>query len=392
MDVTWVIFLFLIGACIGSFLNVVIHRLPEGQSIAFPPSHCPSCGRRIQWYDNIPLVSWFVLKGRCRACRVTISPRYVVVEAVTACLFAGLYVCYYVLDLRDDSGTFADSWPMFAAHVTLLAALLACAIVDIEKWLVPLEVCWFASLVGIAVNAADPHPWVSPISPAIGAMSLAAAIGLGVGLLALRYGWIQRSFIDAELPPPAKDEQQEKGPRRDDVPTAVAVTSQQGVNPRKEVLREVLFLGPAIVLAATAWVIVTYVPSARGAWDSMTAGAGWSRHVSGLVAALFGYLIGGAWIWGTRILGTLAFGKEAMGLGDVHILAAVGAVAGWIVPSIAFFVAPLFGLLWALYLLLARNQRELPYGPWLAAATLVVLLFYDLFTQLLSPYRDVFAP
>ena len=100
---------------------------------------------------------------------------------------------------------------------------------------------------------------------------------------------------------------------------------------------------------------------------------------------LFGYLVGGLWIWSMRILGTLGFGKEAMGMGDVHILAAVGAVAGWITPSLAFFLAPMFGLLWAVSLWLGRGQRELPYGPWLALASLVVLLFYDGIVGYLAP-------
>ena len=73
-------------------------------------------------------------------------------------------------------------------------------------------------------------------------------------------------------------------------------------------------------------------------------------------------------------------------MGDVHILAAVGAVTGWIVPSVAFFLAPLFGVLWALYLFASRNQRELPYGPWLAGATLVVMLFHNPIVRFLEPY------
>jgi leader peptidase (prepilin peptidase)/N-methyltransferase len=101
---------------------------------------------------------------------------------------------------------------------------------------------------------------------------------------------------------------------------------------------------------------------------------------------MFGYLIGGLWIWGIRILGTLAFGKEAMGLGDVHLFAMVGAVCGWIVPSIAFFVAPFLALPPALYSRFTRNQRELPYGPWLAIGAVVVLLFYDAFVSLLSHF------
>ncbi|HVF67649.1 MAG TPA: prepilin peptidase, partial [Pyrinomonadaceae bacterium] len=78
----------LFGALIGSFLNVVIHRVPRDESIAFPASHCPSCGTAIRPYDNIPVVSWAVLRGRCRSCRAPISARYPAVELLTAVLFA----------------------------------------------------------------------------------------------------------------------------------------------------------------------------------------------------------------------------------------------------------------------------------------------------------------
>jgi leader peptidase (prepilin peptidase)/N-methyltransferase len=90
MDIVVLVFLVVIGACVGSFLNVVIHRLPRGASIVFPPSHCPACGRGIRWYDNIPLVSWWVLGGRCRGCKAPISARYLLVEGATAIAFGGL--------------------------------------------------------------------------------------------------------------------------------------------------------------------------------------------------------------------------------------------------------------------------------------------------------------
>ena len=93
--------------------------------------------------------------------------------------------------------------------------------------------------------------------------------------------------------------------------------------------------------------------------------------------ALVGYLIGGLCVLGMRIFGTLGFGKEAMGMGDVHIMAAVGAVTGWMIPTVAFFLAPIFGLLWAVYLLIRKNQHELPYGPWLSAASLAAMIFND---------------
>jgi len=148
MEIVSIIFLFVFGACIGSFLNVVIWRLPRGESIVFPGSHCPSCGRPIKWYDNIPLISWVVLGGKCRFCRVRISPRYLIVEAATGLLIVGLWVCYYILHLRSDVGSFYDTWPMFAAHAALVCGLLACSLIDIETFTVPLGVCWFVAAVG----------------------------------------------------------------------------------------------------------------------------------------------------------------------------------------------------------------------------------------------------
>jgi leader peptidase (prepilin peptidase)/N-methyltransferase len=213
-------------------------------------------------------------------------------------------------------------------------------------------------------------------------MSFAALIGLAAAMLLMHFGFIQPSFIDVSeraVEEPAK--QKLKGPK---AAISVAITSAHGVNPRKEILREVLFLAPAIVLAAAAHVLVTHVPGIHNAWVALLRSV--EPHSFGAAAAVFGYLVGGALIWGTRILGTLAFGKEAMGLGDVHILAAVGAVTGPIVPTIAFFVAPFLGLLWAVYLLISRGQRELPYGPWLAAASVLVMLGYDLFGDLIHHY------
>jgi len=392
------IFLFAIGACIGSFLNVVIWRLPRGLSIVFPGSHCPSCGRGIKWYDNIPLLSWLLLGGRCRWCRCRISPRYLVIEGATAVLLPGLYSWYFIFGMRQGAGEFAGAWPMYAAHAALLCGLLACSVVDVELWLIPLEVMWTCSLIGVAVWAgAGPHPFLRVISPDVVGVSLAAAAGLGVSLLLTRWGFLLPSFVDASDRPrrephaeaagaaPAEAGARRTGGRQ----RSVAVTSSHGVDPRLEVLREVVFLLPAIVLATVAGAVLRHVGAA---------GAGWRRlldaevhpilapHALAAGSALFGYLIGGLWVWATRILGTLGFGKEAMGMGDVHILAAVGAVTGWIVPTIAFFLAPFFALAWGLYIRIRRRQQELPYGPWLAVGCLATLLFYDWIVSFLTAY------
>ena len=389
MDMIWLIFLIVIGACAGSFLNVVIHRLPRGASIVFPPSHCPACGRAIRWYDNIPLFSWWVLRGRCRWCKGPISIRYFLVEAAAALLVAGLYAWYYLARLRTGTGEFADTWPMFTAHAALLCGLLACSLVDIEHWIVPLEVCWVVSAVGIAAAALAPHPLMPSVSPTTAAMALAAAVGLALAMLLRARGWIRPSFQDASAAVEVCRTESRAGQTKSTI-TAVAITSAHGVNPRKEILREVFYLAPAAILALAAYLLLTRWPAADDAWRSVCNpyGSSLAVHVNGALSALFGMLIGGLWVWGTRIGGTLAFGKEAMGMGDVDILAAVGAVTGWIIPSVAFFVAPFFGLAWALTLLVRRGQRELPYGPWLAAASLLVMLFYDPIAALLRPYAQ----
>jgi len=85
------IIIFVLGLVFGSFANVVIYRLPKGKSIVSPGSQCPSCGKNILWYDNIPLLSYLLLKGKCRFCKVKISPRYFVVELITGLLFLSLY-------------------------------------------------------------------------------------------------------------------------------------------------------------------------------------------------------------------------------------------------------------------------------------------------------------
>src|SRR5881397_832756 len=93
----YIVFLFAVGACVGSFLNVVIWRLPRGQSIVSPPSHCPKCDRKLNWFDNIPIVAWIALRGRCRFCGEPISPRYPIVEAITALLFVFYYIMFYIV-------------------------------------------------------------------------------------------------------------------------------------------------------------------------------------------------------------------------------------------------------------------------------------------------------
>jgi leader peptidase (prepilin peptidase)/N-methyltransferase len=128
----------LFGAAVGSFLNVVAYRLPRGQSVIGPRSRCPACESQIAGYDNIPIVSWVVLGGKCRTCAVSISVRYPLVEGITAALFAAVA-------LRADSS--AELWPGLA----LVSMLVLVAVVDLEHRIVPNRVLAAAAAAGLVL-------------------------------------------------------------------------------------------------------------------------------------------------------------------------------------------------------------------------------------------------
>lgn len=94
MDIFWTIYTFIIGICIGSFLNVVVLRGLSGESIVLPPSHCTKCDHKLAWYDNIPVLSYLLLRGKCRYCDEKISPQYPIVELVTGLIFTGIFYKY----------------------------------------------------------------------------------------------------------------------------------------------------------------------------------------------------------------------------------------------------------------------------------------------------------
>ncbi len=129
------VFLGLIGLCIGSFLNVLIYRLPLGMNIASPPSHCPQCNAKIKWYDNIPLLSYLVLGGRCRHCRNKIPFRYFFVELVNVLLWAAVLVLF-------DLSVYAVGYALVSS------VLLAVVFIDAEHGIIPDSLNVTVSLVG----------------------------------------------------------------------------------------------------------------------------------------------------------------------------------------------------------------------------------------------------
>ncbi|HEU5179342.1 MAG TPA: prepilin peptidase [Candidatus Polarisedimenticolia bacterium] len=162
-------FVLALGAVIGSFLNVVIHRLPRRESVVFPPSACPSCGSRIHPLDNVPILSFLLLRGRCRRCSAPISPRYFLVEALTA-------ACTLLLFVRLGPTV------TLAIYLPFAWALIALAFIDAEHQILPDKI----TLPGIAVSALVPllgrlHPW-SPVVERLSWGSWAAGVVLGAAM------------------------------------------------------------------------------------------------------------------------------------------------------------------------------------------------------------------
>jgi leader peptidase (prepilin peptidase) / N-methyltransferase len=148
-----------LGLMVGSFLNVCIHRIPRRQSIAWPSSHCPRCRQPIAWYDNVPVVSYLALGGRCRRCRGPISARYPLVEAVTAVLFA---LHFWELGWQ----------PLLAVRLAFAAAMVVLFMIDLEHQILPNVITLPGVLVGLAASAVLP--------PGLLSAALGVAVGGGV--------------------------------------------------------------------------------------------------------------------------------------------------------------------------------------------------------------------
>jgi leader peptidase (prepilin peptidase)/N-methyltransferase len=213
--------MFVIGSVIGSFLNVVIYRLPRGMSLLHPGSSCPQCGHLIRWFDNVPILGWLWLRGRCRDCQAKISVRYPLVEAATAVIFVALaytdVVTPYSVALRKGQET-AEAAPLepraaqaeqvaasvpadqffatYAYHLALLCTLLAAALIDFDQQKLPRRLVTWPSGLGMlwamywpAVQAlplassADPEGWSARlIALATSIVGMLAAVVLRLGI------------------------------------------------------------------------------------------------------------------------------------------------------------------------------------------------------------------
>jgi leader peptidase (prepilin peptidase)/N-methyltransferase len=171
-----VVFLFFAGLLIGSFLTVVAHRVPLGESVVGGRSRCASCGAQIAAYDNVPLFSWLALRGRARCCGEAISARYPLIELATALLFAAVALAFH------------DDVAQLALGLVFVSVLVAVTVTDLERRIIPNKVLLVGAVAGVAIAAAsDPAglPERAIAAAAAGGLLLAAALayprGMGLG-------------------------------------------------------------------------------------------------------------------------------------------------------------------------------------------------------------------
>ncbi|MFC1467919.1 prepilin peptidase [Verrucomicrobiota bacterium] len=265
------VIVFFFGACWGSFMNVCIWRIPREESVVKPRSHCPKCEKLIAWHDNIPLVSWLLLRGKCRNCALPISPRYIIVELITAILFLSVWKLFGPFSAIGEVTGLVNSFALAGFYFLLTFGLLMGSYIDIDHMYLPDRVTKGSMIAGVLF-----------------------------------------SFIFPVLQAPA--------------------------------------MSPAL-----------QVPT----------------HAGAAINSVTGLLLGGGVLWGVAILGKFMFKKDAMGFGDVKLMAGLGACFGWqSIPFIIFF-SSLIGAVAGISMIAAGKkemQSKIPFGPYIAGAALFWML------------------
>lgn len=266
------IFLGAMGACIGSFLNVVAWRLPrECMSLVRPRSRCPKCATAISWRDNLPVLSWLLLRGRCRHCTARISMRYPLVELATAAWFVTATRFTETALFSVDAGWNPSALLHYAILSTIFCSLLVLTLIDIDHRILPDQLTLGGMVFG-------------PL--------------LAFGAPALQHG---RMLLSAHLDGP------------------------------------------------------------------------WGERADAALNGLLGLVAGAGVLWCVGWIGTRIWKRDAMGLGDVKMIGAMGAVLGlWV--FLALVIASVTGAVAGLIHLVIRKDHQIPFGPFLALGMLVVMI------------------
>jgi len=460
--VFWIIPVALQGAIMGSFLNVVIFRLPLGMSVWRPRwSFCPHCRSRIPPLCNVPILSWLWLRGKCRDCAFTISMTYPLVEAMTMLVFVMIWDALFIASVVPDTGRLADFWPLGIAYLGLFAGLLASSAMDIESYTVHIEPSIAAMILGVlahgivglpdAVSLGQVRHALAQPPPALALASAAGGVGWLLTVLLIRSlrkpapkGWDapaagqeqeHESFEVDEAAGPAKlhitSERAARfrpvpvlalcaliflmiawqilepgsgagggpssGSRRGMLASAVLMFTlvlasmvprevdrvifdeieRERSQARSMAVREMGGLLPAIGLAAIVLLVLRHAGRIDSSWEQLLTPVfgsdGVTQRVAATVSAIGSLVLAAGLGWAVRIGGTLVFGKEAFGTGDIYLMAAIGAVGGFWMVVVGFFLSALLALVGVAATLIRKTSRAVPFGPWLALGAYVAL-------------------
>jgi len=322
--------LFVFGAAIGSFLNVCIYRIPQHDRLPdqlrglwSPPSSCPSCRRRILGRDNIPILGWIKLGGRCRFCQSRISMRYPTIELCNGLLFVLVYWMQVPAGFQatlEDGAAFSMLGPPLSAdmppsavlnwrylyHMLLLECLVVATFIDLDLRIIPDASTVPGMCVGVLMGAWIGQAFIVPVWFQTPKLQFALAQSLP--------DWCQSLLIDRQIP------------------------EWIGMHPQ---------------------------------WH-------------GLSVSLAGLIVGGGMIWTVRIIGQWVLRREAMGFGDVVLMALIGSFLGWQPTVVVFFLAPMCAVFVVGCCWLFRRDTEIPYGPYLSFASLLVVIGW----RWIAPYAE----
>jgi leader peptidase (prepilin peptidase)/N-methyltransferase len=343
------VFAFVFGAIIGSFLNVCIHRMPLGMSLNQPRrSFCPHCQKTIPWYQNLPIVSWLWLRGRCASCGTLISPRYLLVEILTGCAFLGLWLKFGL--------------PLAPAYALFAALLIVGTFIDFEHYIIPDEITWGGAVAGIIASAILPglmgihtaglaaHGYAALYS------LVGAVVGFGLLWLVVEAGKLAfgRKRLTPDQPEPFHFEPDPENPR---------LVMGGEIWPWEEIFsRE----SDSLVIDCQ-----------RGTLNGASTGSAKVRVFYNRILADGREIPLEEVREFTGVLRSVEIPREAMGFGDVKFLACIGAFLGWQAVLFTVVIASLSGAViggGTLFVTRGRLGGKIPFGPYLAFGAAIWLI------------------
>jgi leader peptidase (prepilin peptidase)/N-methyltransferase len=337
----WAAVMFVLGCTVGSFLNVCIYRMPLGLSVVSPPSHCPHCKYSIPWFLNVPLVTWLSLRGKCRNCRAPISPRYFLVELLTGVTFLGCW-----LRFGGNSAWIALVLALF------LAGLITATFIDFEHYIIPDELTIGGMAAGVLISTLLPSLHGAAIfTEGLVRSVIGLAAGGGLVYAILRAGKLffgrQRIALNEH--------------------TRLVFTESGLHLPDQEIPYEDIFYRRSDTVAIQAERVEMI-----------------DRCYLNVEVRLA--LLGKALKIGEDefdpencqhlevVTSELVLPREAMGLGDVKFMAAIGAFLGWQATIFSLMVSSMIGAAVGIILIVCGKREwssRLPYGPYIAGAAAI---------------------